>query len=251
MLDVKFCLTFGGHFNPGSGDFLFDQASGGGVPAGTNCATTLYPLFFIESRRVAIPCFCCGPERASFCFGSKPTRRPIKPLALSRFLRRGAGPACKNRSAAPNTTPCFVHWTRSLCLPRGCAAAPRTGALNHRLLLLFAGCLQPQKLTLSIPAQSPGEGEVRSPEPPYGGGGAAAGEPLEGGWVGLDHPHGRAISLPPPHPPCASRFGRSCPRAAGPAGRAPAGHKRKIPAPGWEQGYHKTLDSQGRRPGAS
>ena len=61
---------------PGSGDFLFDQASGGGVPAGTNCATTLYPLFFIESRRVAIPCFCCGPERASFCFGSKPTRRP-------------------------------------------------------------------------------------------------------------------------------------------------------------------------------
>ena len=62
---------------PGNGDFLFDQASGGGVPAGTNCATTLYPLFFIESRRVAIPCFCCGPERASFCFGSKPTRRPF------------------------------------------------------------------------------------------------------------------------------------------------------------------------------
>ena len=113
---------------------------------------------------------------------------------------------------------------------------PHTGALNHRLLLLFAGCLQPQKLTLSIPAQSPGEGEVRSPEPPYGGGGAAAGEPLEGGWVGLDHPHGRAISLPPPHPPCASRFGRSCPRAAGPAGRAPAGHKRKIPAPGMGAG---------------
>ena len=39
------------------------------------------------------------------------------PLALSRFLRRGAVPACKNRSAAPNTAPCFVHRTRSLCLP--------------------------------------------------------------------------------------------------------------------------------------
>ena len=41
------------------------------------------------------------------------------PLALSRFLRRGAAPACKNRSAAPNTAPCFVHRTRSLCLPNG------------------------------------------------------------------------------------------------------------------------------------
>ncbi len=39
------------------------------------------------------------------------------PLALSRFLRRTAEGACKNRSAAPNTAPCFVHRTRSLCLP--------------------------------------------------------------------------------------------------------------------------------------
>ena len=45
---------------------------------------------------------------------------PYCPLALSRFLRRGAAPACKNRSAAPNTAPCFVHWTRSLCLPKKC-----------------------------------------------------------------------------------------------------------------------------------
>ena len=113
---------------------------------------------------------------------------------------------------------------------------PRTGALNHRLLLLFAGCLQPQKLTLSILAQSPGEGEVRSPEPPYGGGGAAAGEPLEGGWVGKNIPQKRAAKFMLSHPPCASRFGRSCPRAAGPAGRAPAGHKRKIPVPGMGAG---------------
>src|SRR5699024_6403458 len=31
--------------------------------------------------------------------------------------RRGAVPACKNRSAAPLTAPCFVHWTRSLFVP--------------------------------------------------------------------------------------------------------------------------------------
>ena len=39
------------------------------------------------------------------------------PLALGRFSRRGAVPACENRSAAPNTAPCFVRRTRSLCLP--------------------------------------------------------------------------------------------------------------------------------------
>ena len=39
------------------------------------------------------------------------------PLALSRFLRRAGNGACKNRSAAPNTAPCFVRRTRSLCLP--------------------------------------------------------------------------------------------------------------------------------------
>ena len=39
------------------------------------------------------------------------------PLALSRFLRRAAAGACKNRSAAPAAAPCFVHWTRSPPLP--------------------------------------------------------------------------------------------------------------------------------------
>ena len=39
------------------------------------------------------------------------------PLALSRFLRRAAAGACKNRSAAPLTAPCFVRWTRSLFVP--------------------------------------------------------------------------------------------------------------------------------------
>src|SRR5699024_6627870 len=50
--------------------------------------------------------------------GLSPLRRfAPAPLALSRFLRRGAVPACKNRSAAPLTAPCFVHWTRSLFVP--------------------------------------------------------------------------------------------------------------------------------------
>ena len=35
----------------------------------------------------------------------------------SRFLRRAAAGACKNRSAAPLTAPCFVRWTRSLFVP--------------------------------------------------------------------------------------------------------------------------------------
>ena len=39
------------------------------------------------------------------------------PLAFSRFLRRAAARACKNRSAAPAAAPCFVHWTRSPPLP--------------------------------------------------------------------------------------------------------------------------------------
>ncbi len=85
------------------------------------------------------------------------------PLALGRFSRRGAVPACENRSAAPNTAPCFIHRMRSLCLPLlrfGCfcrrqrlscaasftslflpqaalgSAAPCGGALNQKLLLL-------------------------------------------------------------------------------------------------------------------
>ena len=79
--------------------------------------------------------FCGAPQRAL----AKPERcrpgRPVwplrwgqrvktppvpcgdSPLALSRFLRRAAAGACKNRSAAPAAAPCFVHWTRSPPLP--------------------------------------------------------------------------------------------------------------------------------------
>ena len=49
-------------------------------------------------------------------FGPQGLRVAI-PLALSRFLRRGTSPACKNRSAAPASPPCFIHWMRSAQLP--------------------------------------------------------------------------------------------------------------------------------------
>ena len=49
-------------------------------------------------------------------FGPQGLRVAI-PLALSRLLRRGTSPACKNRSAAPLTAPCLVHWTRSPFVP--------------------------------------------------------------------------------------------------------------------------------------
>ena len=54
------------------------------------------------------------------------------PLALSRFLLRTAAGACKNRSAAPNTAPCFVRRTRSLCLPLLRLAASAAGSARLR-----------------------------------------------------------------------------------------------------------------------
>ena len=59
------------------------------------------------------------PQRPEASLWTQKRKSQRTPLALSRFLRRGAAPACKNRSAAPNTAPCFVHRTRSLCLPNG------------------------------------------------------------------------------------------------------------------------------------
>ena len=41
----------------------------------------------------------------------------VKPLALSRFLRRGTAPACKNRSAAPGCRcPNILRGTRPACI---------------------------------------------------------------------------------------------------------------------------------------
>ena len=54
----------------------------------------------------------CSPLSLAALAGVSPA-----PLALSRFLRRALVSACKNRSAAPLTAPCFVRWTRSLFVP--------------------------------------------------------------------------------------------------------------------------------------
>ena len=108
-----------------------------------------------------MPCFCCAPRgalaKADRCpcsasavsaAGSASAAQPAAllmfprgcaagPLALSRFLRRGAVPACKNRSAAPASPRCFCRRQRS-------AQLPHTGALNHKLLLL------PQRRTADL-----------------------------------------------------------------------------------------------------
>ena len=74
------------------------------------------------------------------------------PLALSRFLLRTAEGACKNRSAAPNTAPCFVRRTRSLCLPLLRLAASAAG--SARLSCPLSGGSGP--LTASFTAAPPG-----------------------------------------------------------------------------------------------
>ena len=56
---------------PGAGIFYLIKQAG----AGYLLAQTV-PPHFIHYFSAAVPRFCCGPERASFCFGSKPTRRP-------------------------------------------------------------------------------------------------------------------------------------------------------------------------------
>ena len=125
------------------------------------------------------------------------------PLALSRFLLRTAEGACKNRSAAPNTAPCFVRRTRSLCLPLlrfgcfcrrqrlSCAALhPFIGvppaAARHPPFggsrpstapsgcKLRSSCTCPSSLTASVCL--PSEKVVPGTEPPYGGGPAGPGE---------------------------------------------------------------------------
>ena len=57
----------------------------------------------------------CISFKSCSWYGIKQTAQFVKPpfpLALSRFLRRGMAPACKNRSAAPAPARCFVRRTR-------------------------------------------------------------------------------------------------------------------------------------------
>ena len=102
------------------------------------------------------------------------------PLALSRFLRRGAVPACKNRSAAPASPRCFCRRQRS-------AQLPHTGALSRELLLLLlalpelsgaggCGCKQPAPRRNSFWFRAPVKGRGRRP-----------GVTSIGRWAGIDH----------------------------------------------------------------
>ena len=55
-----------------------------------------------------------------------------------------------------------------LSVPPALRARPHTGALNHKLLLLFAGCLQPQSTGLKVAPPPLDEGAAKSSEPPQG-----------------------------------------------------------------------------------
>ena len=85
-------------------------------------------------------------------------RYQVKPLALSRFLRRGTEPACKNRSAAPGcrcpnmqrgTQPACIFGRRSSC-----------GALNMRRIRDDACIFRPRRQR-RLPASSTGRGRRR------------------------------------------------------------------------------------------
>ena len=68
------------------------------------------------------PCRCAAVLLRLANFPSGPQERPCEnwsaaPGCRCPNMQRGSPPACENRSAAPNTAPCFVRRTRSLCLP--------------------------------------------------------------------------------------------------------------------------------------
>ena len=102
----------------------------------------------------------CGAQDGKAHGGS--AGRDIRPLALSRFSRRGAVPACENRSAAPLTAPCFCHWQRSLFVPLALSRFSRRGAVpacENRsaapgcgALLLLRASPRPRKRQTAAPA---------------------------------------------------------------------------------------------------
>ena len=89
------------------------------------------------------------------------------------FLLRGTGPACKKQTAAPAPPRLFLPQAAArLRSPPPLAVPPRlrrrthTGALNHRLLLLFAGCTAAAKIPcLPAAAQLPNMGEAKDSKP--------------------------------------------------------------------------------------
>ena len=82
--------------------------------------------------------------------------RRLHPLALSRFLRRGAVPACKNRSAAPGCG--------ALLLLRASQRPRKRQTAAPALLRLFRPLDAPQlRSQRRLPASSTGRGRRRCP----------------------------------------------------------------------------------------
>ena len=86
------------------------------------CSAGRRPLAYLDG----CPCSASPVSAAGSGSAAQPTTAPCfvhrtrslcLPLALSRFLRRGTAPACKNRSAAPASPRCFCRRQRSAQLP--------------------------------------------------------------------------------------------------------------------------------------
>ena len=83
-----------------------------------------------------------------------------------------------------NQAALFFCRQRRRALPPGLRPRPHTGALYRGLLLLFAGCLQPQSTSLKAAAWLPDKEAAISSEPPQG----AAAQPR-------GHRYGRGVGF--------------------------------------------------------
>ena len=161
----------------------------------------LYPGDYFYPVRVAVPCFCGagrGPlaksrplpllRLAASAAGSASAAQPPahrgvplslrgSPLALSRFLRRAAAGACKNRSAAPASPRCFCRRQRSAQLPPFGGSWPMAAPSSSS----WAATVRQGTLRLLRSLQK--EEAVFSSEPRQGRGRRPGGSAMGGGWV--------------------------------------------------------------------
>ena len=164
--------------------------------------------FFIYNLnpRVAVPCFCGGPQGrpckkqtafllrlANFPGGRRSAlvkigalrQRRLPVSSTGRGRRRCPCSALLHRpqDALRLRSPPPIDVTLSLRLFPHPATLPNLS--GQRLCGCCAACKQREKFSAQSPLSR--------------GGGAAAGLPLEGGWVGKDNPTGRAAKLMAPY----------------------------------------------------
>ena len=140
---------------------------------------TQLPVSSAGRGRCVCPCSASAVSAAGSASAAQPSTLlsvsplPLRgsPLALSRFLRRAAAGACKNRSAAPASPRCFCRRQRSAQLPPFGGSRPSTAPSGCKLR---SSCTCPSSLTASVCL--PSEKVVPGTEPPYGGGPAGPGE---------------------------------------------------------------------------